>query len=198
MNYGELIRNATGRINKHKEQKEPTGVARHKYSSTRGNITSKFGWPYSTVRGRGGRSTAQPHRNRSLVVKRGGSGNTSDQGQDVTHTDLSADSMTGQNGWVSTRSRHAQLINTSVYEKESTTRAKAMEQTRRQHEQARLQKKDLSERMKLDQHLQRTFGTPQIPSTKARQAHYVSVDGLQFQVCNGGSKLERRHGKEYH
>lgn len=156
--------------------------------------------PYS--RGRAGRIVANPHRNRTLVLN-------SKSGASLTSAkELSPDSipfppstkavqsedeepilLQSTNRWVTKRDRHMQLINSSVYDKESQARNKAIEETRRQ----KLLQRDQREKQKIERHLVTL-------ASRAGQAtnvvHEISINGLRFSVADGGCKLVRIRGKE--
>lgn len=95
-------------------------------------------------------------------------------------------------GWIAKRDRHMQLINTSVYDQKTLSRAKAMEETRR----LRAQQRDEREKAKINKHFQRNqaHATNTTPSSAAID-HTVTINGLLFRVTNGGSRLARISGK---
>lgn len=81
-----------------------------------------------------------------------------------------------------------QLINSLVYDKETQARNKAMEETRRQ----KALENDQREKHQIARHLKTlTFCAGQA-SDVARE---VIINGLRFQVGDGGSKLVRIRGK---
>ena len=132
--------------------------------------------PYPKPPGRAGRPTG--HRHRTLVVNN--NGNTSSNDEDV---------QSGS-GWVSKRDRHVQLINTNVFDKETQARAKAMAETRRQ----KAIGSDRREKQKIQRFLQRNYTQP-AEATASKVMHELILDGLQFRVMNGGSKLTRIRGE---
>jgi hypothetical protein len=87
------------------------------------------------------------------------------------------------------------LINTSIYEKDSQNRAKAMEETRKQ----KLKQRDEREKAKLHKHIQRLGGSNSMTgpslSTQAAGNHELDVQGIRFRVTNNGSKLVKVPGK---
>ena len=101
--------------------------------------------------------------------------------------------MHSGSGWVSKRDRHVQLINSNVFDKETQARSKAMAETRRQKAMGRDQK----EKQKLQKYLQRNDTRP-VEATASPAKHEITVDGLQFRVLNGGSKLARIRGESQH
>lgn len=83
-----------------------------------------------------------------------------------------------------------QLINSSIYDKETQARNKAMEETRRQ----KALQKDQQEKQKIERHLNTlTSGAGQA----ANQLRELSINGLRFQVADGGSKLLRIRGENH-
>ncbi|MCJ1405026.1 hypothetical protein MMC11_008252 [Xylographa trunciseda] len=97
--------------------------------------------------------------------------------------------------WISKRDRHMQLINSSVYDKEKNLRQQAIEKTR----QEKALRKNQREMHKIGKHFQRiadnTLPTAIQHSERGNTAVYeVNVNGLRFQVLNGGSKLMRDLG----
>ena len=155
--------------------------------------------PYSRGRGRAGRMVANPHRNRTLVLNsKSGASSTSaterspDTAPPSTKALQSADeepiSVQSKNHWVTKNDRHMQLINSSVYDKESQARNRAIEETRRQ----KALRRDQREKQKIERHLDTL-------TSRAGQAtvvsHELSINGLRFQVADGGSKLVRIRGE---
>ena len=138
------------------------------------------------------------HRNRSLVISTPTSSSVTEDEATPDKATASApdakssrtrDSMASQAGWVSKRDRHMQLINSAVYDKEVESRNKAIESTR----QKRILRRDHREKQKIMKHLQASSdGTG---SSKTTASHHLMVNGLRFQVCNGGSKLIREKGE---
>ncbi|KAL9101542.1 MAG: hypothetical protein Q9163_003197 [Psora crenata] len=169
------------RINRHKNSATSQGDA---YSS-QGSTDS---WrrprtePYPKERGGHG-----GHRNRTLVLNKSGN-NTSSADEDAHKQGQAAASRAGS-GWITKRDRHVQLINPSVYDKETQSRSKAMEETRRQ----KAQQRDRREKRNLRRHFQVQNGLPG-PARRTSPVHQLEVDGLRFRVLNGGSKLARIRG----
>ena len=83
-----------------------------------------------------------------------------------------------------------QLINTSVYDKETQARSKAMEETRRR----KAARRDDVEKQKMRRYLQTRVSQP-AQATPSSALHEILIDGLRFQVLNGGSKLLRNRGE---
>ena len=157
--------------------------------------------PYSRGRGRAGRIVVNPHRNRTLVLNNK-SGTLLPSAKELTpdFTPSSAQAVHSEdeetippqstNRWVTKRDRHMQLINSSVYDKETQTRNKAIEETRRQ----KALQKDRREKQKIERHLNAL-------TSRAGSAtdiiHEVSINGLRFHVADGGSKLVRIRGENH-
>lgn len=94
-------------------------------------------------------------------------------------------------GWVAKTGRHLQLINTSVYEKDTQNRAKAMEETRKQ----KLKQRDDREKTKLHKHIQRLGGGNIGGPANHPTANYeIDVQGIRFRVTKNGSKLTKVEG----
>ena len=89
-----------------------------------------------------------------------------------------------------------QLINSSIYDKESEIRNKAIEQTR----QRKTLERDRREKHKLHKHLQSlAANTEKFSFGKSAEAHpivfEIMIGGLCFHVIDGGSKLLRKSSK---
>ena len=116
-------------------------------------------------------------RHRTLVVNN--SGNSSNDEDRIA------------NGWVTKRDRHMQLINTSILDKTTQARSKAMEETRRK----KATRKDQSEKDKIHRFLH-TNAQSALSNTTSSLSHEILVEGLRFQVLSGGSKLARLRGTQ--
>ena len=147
--------------------------------------------PYGRSRGQNTRVTANPHRNRSLVLnnKIASQAATVDTVKPKTE-DL--EPISTVNGWVTKRDRHMQLINSSIYDKDAQARNKAMEETRKQKNSRR----DQRERSKIERHLD-TLRPSTDRAAQSATIHEIFVNGIRFQVLDGGSKLARLHGEGY-
>ena len=141
---------------------------------------------------------ANPHRNRTLVLnnksevsvfsaKENSPHSSPQSGVILRPEDTERVPQQSTSRWVTKRDRHMQLINSSVYDKETQIRNKAIEETRRQ----KALKRDQREKQKIERHLN-------ILAARAGQStsllHEVSISGLRFQVADGGSKLVRIRG----
>lgn len=90
-----------------------------------------------------------------------------------------------------------QLINTSIYDKETQSRAKAMEETRK----IKAQQRDEREKLKISNHLHRLASQSTYPNGSNQMvaatatSHEVTVNGTRFRVTNGGSRLVRVSGR---
>ena len=205
----------SGHINLHKTQATPTqhdsnsGFASsrpwNKYTQASPNSLNAAPWksprvaPYSRGRGRAGRIVANPHRNRTLVLNNK-SGTllpsakelspdfTPSSAQAVQSEDEETIPPQSTNRWVTKRDRHMQLINSSVYDKETQTRNKAIEETRRQ----KALQKDRREKQKIERHLNALTSRA---GSVTNIIHEVSINGLRFHVADGGSKLVRIRGE---
>ncbi|PGH12709.1 hypothetical protein AJ79_04069 [Helicocarpus griseus UAMH5409] len=152
------------------------------------------GWaPY---RGRGrhpGPRRAAPHRNRTLVLSNQATPSESASG--VPSGNTSTDEVnevkpTNQNGWVAKRDRHMQLINSAIYDKEAQARTKAIEESRK----LKAQKKTQREEAKVLRHVQGVGGYQPVPTQIGGQraaSYQIDIQGIPFQVVQGGSKLIR-------
>ena len=108
----------------------------------------------------------------------------------IDETEEGGESSQAKNRWVTKHDRHMQLINTSIYDKESQTRQKAIEETRKQ----KALRRDQREKLKIERHLK--VLRPNASQTSASSvAHEILINGLRFQVLDGGSKLGRIRGK---
>ena len=83
-----------------------------------------------------------------------------------------------------------QLINSSVYDKETQARKKAIEETRRQ----KALQRDQREKQKIERHLN---GLNSRPGQASGVVHEVSINDLGFHVVDGGSKLVRIRGESH-
>jgi len=163
--------------------------------------------PHSRRGGRGGKPTLYSHRNRSLVLNSSIPTMNTVDGNRIDSPDgvamKMAETRSSVNlvaqaapGWISKRDRHMQLINSSIYNREASLRSKAIDHTRRQV----ARRRDERERSKIHTHMQTiadsVAATPSShqPSSKLER-HELSINGLRFQVCDGGSKLLRTISK---
>lgn len=151
--------------------------------------------PYTRPRGRAGKPAPNPHRNRSLILNK--IANTSqtfkEPAEPVESSAINLGKLEHNNdespkpamSWVTKRDRHMQLINSSIFDKEAQLRNKAIDQTRRQ----KASQRDLHEKEKFQRHL------AGLSSSTPTNVHEISINGLAFQVVNGGSKLLRIHSR---
>lgn len=195
-----------GRINLHRTQ-APAGQTEQNHAYlppqpwnrfTAGSSNSSPSWrsprvaPYTTGRGRAGRIVANPHRNRTLVlnnkagVKEPGSDAAQPGPEDVKAENEGNEPTQSPAGWVTKRDRHMQLINSSIYDKETQVRNKAIEETRRQ----KTLRRDEREKQKIQRHL-KTLSPHQSQNVATPTAYELAINGLRFQVLDGGSKLAR-------
>lgn len=178
---------------------------------TSGAPSSAAPWPTSrgasSSRGRGrvGKVAINPHRNRTLVLnkKAGTHAHGNEEIKPGSHQlDTSAiksgvgdgnEPLQSANGWITKRDRHMQLINTSIFDKETQVRNKAIEETRKQ----KALRKDQREKQKIERHL-KTLAPDTGYAIATRTVHEVNIDGLRFHVLDGGSKLARVRGEIFH
>ncbi|KAH8786598.1 hypothetical protein BGZ57DRAFT_881526 [Hyaloscypha finlandica] len=194
------ISQLAGQINRHKNGQNTDQQSRsHPYA--RNNKYGGYQQPSTSWRpSRGGYpsrgylrggQTPQVHRNRTLVLN----GNTPAAGADAsasneTDRPSASDSNSGA-AWVTKQDRHLQLINTSIFEKDSQKRAKAIEQTRQQ----KLKQRDEREKARIVQHLQRgNYNGPSTRATGTTANNELDVNGIRFRVVQGGSKLVKVPG----
>ncbi|KAI1470419.1 uncharacterized protein F4812DRAFT_417460 [Daldinia caldariorum] len=177
------ISKLASQINRHKAQRD--GVNSDPNPPSRASHYRAA--PYPRGGYRGGRGRPLPaYRNKTLVLNgqsrpAADTSDTSDTANETSH--LASPS------WVTKTDRHLQLINTSVYEKESQQRASAIEQT---HRQKQLQKNNREKAIFMNNMLQSgAIGKPVgLPNTSASASPYeVVVDGICFRVVQQGSKL---------
>ena len=168
-----------------------------KHRATDLNKDHSQGWPPSrgAYPSRGfarGSRTAPTHRNRSLVLN-GSTSTAATLTESLSSALDDAQTSTGSGpGWVAKTGRHLQLINTSIYEKDTQTRAKAMEETRKQ----KLKQRDDREKAKLHKHIQRLGAGDVAGSTAA--AYEFELQGIRFRVTKNGSKLARVSGESFY
>lgn len=151
--------------------------------------------PYSRTRARPGKKVANPHRNKTLVLNKTTNSSQSPKDSldvsnsstnDAVYSDADRDNSTKpMTSWVTKHDRHMQLIKSSIFNKETQLRNKAIDQTRRQKSLQR----NLHERNKIQRHLQSL-------STSAHSSpHELTINGIPFHVLDGGSKLSRVHSE---
>lgn len=187
-----------GRINRHKNQQAgivsaPARPPSHRRTSPaasdigRDRVNSAQDPGYANNYRRGGfpyggpsASRAPVHRHRTLVLN---GATTQPRSGD---TDSGGASDTSNPSWVTKTDRHLQLINTSVYEKETQARTRAIEETRRQ----KRSQKDERERARLMNHMARVGGH----SDAAPNQYEIVVQGIRFVVAKNGSKLVKVPG----
>lgn len=198
-----------GHINLHKTHTPLVGRHEHEYTkppqSAISHRTASAGrstsWkssrsaPYPRPHATGGKSAINPHRNRTLVLNKSKSYSQTynDLGKapagSVANTSKSEDD---DDKWVTKNDRHMQLIASSVFDKETQLRKQAMDETRRQ----KVLQKDQWEKSALEKHLRALHAAAAKTSTASSNdvtstVHHININGLSFQVVNGGSKLSR-------
>ncbi|KAI0841026.1 hypothetical protein F5Y06DRAFT_235737 [Hypoxylon sp. FL0890] len=134
--------------------------------------------------GRGGRGRVPPtYRNKTLVLN-GQSRPSADSTEDASDpSDPSTPS------WITKTDRHMQLINTSVYNKETQQRVNAMEQSYQQ-KQSQKNSREKAAFMANMFHGGAPGASAALPNTPNSASPYeVEVDGIRFRVVQQGSKL---------
>lgn len=191
------INRLEGRIHRHKQHRENhrTLFPRPSSPSPPSLIVSAPQYSRGTYRStpyprggayRGSRGHAPTYRNKTLVLNGGLNGQARPE----------ANSNNTNNGsWVSRTDRHLQLINSSVFEKDSQARVSAIEETQRQK---RLQKEQLEKVRFLSYAQQNASNVLPTPSnanaTSASSRYEITVEGIRFQITKQGSKLVRAPG----
>lgn len=99
-------------------------------------------------------------------------------------------STSGPGAWVVKQDRHLQLINPAVYEQDNQKRVKALEETRKQ----KSQKKIDYEKTKFIKHLQRNDYRPAGVAVTNR-TYEIDIQGITFHVAKNGSKLIKASGE---
>lgn len=173
----------SGRINQHKSQlaqnqhAHPPHYARH----------HRGGWaPYRT---RGAPRRPITHRNRTLVLNQA-SGNTTESSGEMGSDHETKPAQPNGSGWVAKRDRHMQLINSAVYDREAQARAKAMAETQKRKAEKRA-KMEEAKVMRYAQGFGQAHPGPATVATQRPMTYQIFVNGIPFQVANGGSKLIR-------
>ncbi|KAL7627412.1 hypothetical protein AAE478_001605 [Parahypoxylon ruwenzoriense] len=184
----EKIGKLAGRINRHKAERDGSNSGTGpNYASRASHRTA----PYPRGGYRGGRGRVLPtYRNRTLVLNSGQARPTTDakDGADEQSSDPSTPS------WVTKTDRHMQLINSTVYEKETQQRANAIEQTLR-HKQSQRNNREKAAFMNSILQSGAGGGAIGIPNTPTSASRYeVVVDGIRFNVVQQGSKLVKAPG----
>ncbi|KAK2593930.1 hypothetical protein QQS21_008393 [Conoideocrella luteorostrata] len=190
-----------GQINRHKSQQ--AGIASNHPHNGYGRpfitdataIQDTDFYKGNVYRGRGAHRgasyrVARPqasHRHRTLHLNQSGhasDSNTSSPGSTPANT-----------GWVSRNDRHRQLINASVYEKETQSRTKAIEETR----QKKIEGGKNLEKSRFKDFLRRQAGpidaTANSNSSVGRNE--IMIEGIRFHVADGGKKLVKSAGDRH-
>ncbi|KAK0632554.1 hypothetical protein B0T14DRAFT_504528 [Immersiella caudata] len=180
------ITELAGRINRHKNQQSGVGSSHAPHNAASHHTGYSSGWRRGGHPYRGHHSARMPvYRNRTLVLN----GNSQNK---PAETDSGGTSDASTSSWVTKTDRHLQLINSSVYEKESQARTRAIEQTRRQKRTMR----DERERTKLVSHLHRMAnnGGMAPPGQSSADKYEIAIQGIRFVVAKNGSKLVKVPG----
>jgi len=165
-----------GQINRHKNRQAATQHSTPHAPTHRHNTYRQSSAPYPP-RGRGG-YRSQPHRHRTLTFNRSGEDQAGDS------------SASNSSGWVARNDRHRQIVNQNVFEKDKESRAKAIEETRRK----KVDGKRSGERARFNnfyKHQQALTGAKHGHSNPTAAPNELTVEGIRFQVLDGGKKLAR-------
>lgn len=103
-----------------------------------------------------------------------------------------APSSDPQSTWVAKTDRHLQLINSSVYEKESQARTKAIADSSQQ----KTRMKDEGEKARLAAYLR--SGPPGVAAAKPTNgsgSYELTVEGIRFLVAKDGRRLVKAPGR---
>ncbi|MCJ1439147.1 hypothetical protein MMC27_008538 [Xylographa pallens] len=212
------IADLAGQINHHKVQlpfsSGPTGPTHHSWSRLdRGSPNPTYSDPVVRglqrfqSRGRINKAGPRPHHHRSLVLNNPTPTSNSLVNSFSPSLNVKKDSPLDEDEtaggqprttatWISKRDRHMQLINSSIYDKDKNLRQQAIDKTRHEKTLRRNQR----EMVKIGKHLQRIADNT-VPTAVQRSAkgnipvYEVTINGLKFQVLEGGSKLLRDLGK---
>ncbi|KAI0011291.1 hypothetical protein F4779DRAFT_574198 [Xylariaceae sp. FL0662B] len=171
------ISRLTSQINRHKAQRDgPNFDPNYPFRSSYHRVT-----PYHRGSYRGSRGKPLPsYRNKTLVLN-GQARPASTREDDNENSDSSSPSF------IAKTDRHMQLINSSVYEKETQQRANAIGQTLRQKQLQRNQRERARFMSSIAQN--GSSGTAFAPPNPAVSQYEVVVDGVRFRVVQQGSKL---------
>ncbi|KAI9702095.1 MAG: hypothetical protein M1836_001439 [Candelina mexicana] len=203
------ISQIAGHINRHKNQENsementtagPSSARRHHpYAHQYTNQAARSGpvWRPSLGargRGRGGRVLPSAHRNRTLVLNTAGTPINSHEQTNIAPPTPSGDAMGGSVngpyiGWISKIDRHKQLINPSIYETETSRRAKAIEKTRNM----KAHRKDEREKTRIMRSLESMAVSGMVRDARSRLPD-LAIDGLRFKPSPDGSKLTKIPG----
>lgn len=152
--------------------------------------------PYPRPHATGRKSSITPHRNRTLVLNKSKSHSQVYNDFGEVSTGSTANTFKSENDdykWVTKNDRHRQLIASSVFDKETQLRKLALDETRRQ----KVLQRDQWEKSTLEKHLRGLDAAAAAQSSTASSydatstIHRININGLSFEVVNGGSKLSR-------
>lgn len=177
--------------------KPPQSVISHRNANA-GRSTawkSNRSAPYPRPHVTGAKSAINPHRNRTLILNKSKSHSQAynDLGEasagPIANTSKSEDD---DYKWVTKNDRHRQLIASSVFDKETQLRKQAMDEARRQ----KFLQMNQWEKSTLEKHLRALDAAATQNSIASSNdvnstVHRVNINGLYFEVVNGGSKLSR-------
>jgi hypothetical protein len=213
---GQINRHKNGQSSDHLTQPIPTSSAKPSASMESCTLYGKqaadslgdpsqpsVGWGPShggySSRGYRRGSRTQLHRNRTLVLNSNTPTPPNATAADSSgeNSETTSSNRTAAQSWITKTDRHLQLINASIFEKDSQTRAKAMEETRKQ----KLRQRDERERARFNKHLYHMRGninnasSAQLRSADSAENYEISVQGIRFRVAKNGSKLVKVPGE---
>lgn len=155
--------------------------------AAKGNVYRQAGAPYPS-RGYSSRPAAT-HRHRTLHL------NASASASGSASSSAAPSPAPTTSGWVSKNDRHRQLINASIYEKDSQNRAKAIEETRQRN----LKERRLREKKRFGDYLRHQADVAGVAGTSmsanSTGLNEISVNGIRFRVLDGGKKLVKSPGE---
>ena len=204
--YWDCCLTCSGHINLHKTQTPPGDQTASAHLNPRTpQLNPIYRYPYSrnsrsqrpgSSHSRAGRVARTGPRNHSLVLNNSISQRPHAQEVKSAASPGSTGASQSQSGYISKHGRHKQLINSSIYDKESQKRIKALETTQQQKASARNQ----WERNQMQQYIRKLdvdSNRSQVYASAAsgQNTYQIQIDGLNYSVLNNGSKLARVFGK---
>lgn len=172
------IARLSGRIQRQKLAQQ-AGLNHNHAESWRAQRGTPYGGHFS-----GGASTP-PHRHKVLVIDTQGNHESLDDDSDMEEGEIPQ--------WIRKDDRHLQLINTSVFDKQTLQRTLAIEKTKRK----KIQHRTNQEKGMLARHIQ-TGGQGHRQTRKHAAAEgekYLVVNSIRFLVTEGGSRLIKTDGR---
>ncbi|KAG5931262.1 hypothetical protein E4U53_001862 [Claviceps sorghi] len=173
------IAQLAGQINRHKTHQAGAAPLHQHHTGNRRAVAYRGRGTYPRASYRVGRPLTASHRHRTLHLN--AAGNACDS------NNSSPGSTPGNPGWVSRIDRHRQLINANVYEKDTQSRVKAIEETR----QKKLQSRRNHEKSRFNDYLRNRAGIADATANSNPTAgrNELMIEGIRFLVADGGKKL---------